>query len=123
MEKIFTIKEYRKILQKIQLFCSDMKSETNKDWNKKKRLTDFERGIIQGKHSAYNEVNRKLDEMVRFAEYDSSTYTPNKCFPSSIIFRGFLTKLPENNSNYRSGDLIIVNGKEFYFNGNQWVNY
>lgn len=63
------IVKYRKLLYNIQYFCSHEKwilSRTRYN----KRLTDFERGIIQGKHAAYNEVLRELHKAVEYADID-----------------------------------------------------
>lgn len=63
------IVKYRKLLYNIQYFCSHEKwilSRTRYN----KRLTDFERGNIQGKHAAYNEVLRELHKAVEHADFD-----------------------------------------------------
>ena len=76
--------KYRKLLYNLQFFCSCSKKELYKLLDKKvlqitlsgqkkyktKKLTDFERGYIDGKHSAYNEVLRELQKMVEYADFD-----------------------------------------------------
>lgn len=62
--------KYRKLLYDIQFFCSRAKRLLHKDFGNKGGMTDFQRGFINGKHSAYNEVLRKLDRSVRFADHD-----------------------------------------------------
>lgn len=37
---------------------------------KRKNLTDFERGYIQGKHSAFNDVLIELHKMIEYADID-----------------------------------------------------
>lgn len=65
------IVKYRKLLYKLQFFCKQKKSYLYKDFIfPKKRLTDFERGYINGKHAAYNDVLRKVDKMSQYAECD-----------------------------------------------------
>lgn len=63
------IVKYRKLLYNIQYFCSHSKWTLSRT-RYNKRLTDFERGIIQGKHAAYNEVLRELNKAVEYADID-----------------------------------------------------
>lgn len=60
------ITKYRKLLQELQLYCKDKKSEIHIHFNR----TDFERGRADGEHTAYNDVLRKLNDMINFAECD-----------------------------------------------------
>ena len=70
MRNINVVK-YRKLLYKLQFFCRQKKGYLYKDFAfPKKRLTDFERGYIDGKHAAYNDVLRKVQRMHELAEYD-----------------------------------------------------
>lgn len=78
------VTKYRKILYKLQYFCKEAKrsgcgyydnglfhiTPMNNRINNKKKLTDFERGYIEGKHSAFNDVLRELHSMIVQAEYD-----------------------------------------------------
>lgn len=64
------VTKYRKLLYNIQYFCSRAKWLLYKDFGNQGGMTDFQRGFINGKHAAYNEVLRKLEESVRFADYD-----------------------------------------------------
>ena len=80
------IVKYRKLLYEIQYFCKSRKKEISAipRFRKKKRfynnferqpyglvsMTDFERGVLDGKQEAYNEVLRKVHEMVEQAEID-----------------------------------------------------
>lgn len=63
------VTKYRKLLYIMQHFCSREKWTLSR-MSYNKSLTDFERGIIQGKHAAYNKVLRKLDKMVEYADID-----------------------------------------------------
>lgn len=70
MRNINVVK-YRKLLYELQFFCRQKKGYLYKDFVfPKKRLTDFERGYIDGKHAAYNDVLRKVNDMSNSAEYD-----------------------------------------------------
>lgn len=40
-----------------------------------------------------------------------------------IDFKGVLESIPSDNSEYKNGDVIIVNTEEYVFNGEEWVNY
>ena len=40
-----------------------------------------------------------------------------------IDFKGVLDSIPSDNSEYKNGDVIIVNTEEYVFNGEEWVNY
>ena len=76
--------KYRKLLYNLQQFCSQAKKELYKLYDKKvlyitssgqkkykpKTLTDFERGYIDGKHSAYNDVLKELNKMCEYADID-----------------------------------------------------
>lgn len=64
------VTKYRKLLYNIQHFCSHAKSLLYKDFGSQGGMTNFQRGYINGKHAAYNEVLRELDSLVRGAEYD-----------------------------------------------------
>lgn len=64
------VTKYRKLLYDIQYFCSRAKWSLYKDFGNQGGMTDFQRGFINGKHAAYNEVLRKLEESVRYADYD-----------------------------------------------------
>ena len=79
------IVKYRKLLYEIQYFCKSRKKEVSAIPRfRKKRfynnfgrqpdrlvsITDFERGVLDGQQEAYNEVLRKLQEMVEQAEID-----------------------------------------------------
>jgi len=60
------IKKYRKLLYNLQYFCSRSKRLMNFGHCK----TDYERGFVNGKHAAYNDVLREIAKMVRDADYD-----------------------------------------------------
>ena len=62
------VTKYRKILQNLQLVFSSAKSELNKGYFKKDKLTDFERGCIVGQHKAYKDILRELDLEVEVAD-------------------------------------------------------
>lgn len=64
-----SVVKYRKLLSNIQDFCSCAKRNLNFAWYDK-RLTDFERGVIQGKHAAYNDILKKINKMIEFADVD-----------------------------------------------------
>lgn len=79
------IVKYRKLLYEIQCFCKSRKKETSaiprfrkkRFYNNFERqpdklvsITDFERGILDGKQEAYNEVLRKVQEMMEQAKID-----------------------------------------------------
>lgn len=40
-----------------------------------------------------------------------------------IDFKGVLESIPSDNSEYKNGDVIIVNTEEYVFNGEEWVSY
>lgn len=40
-----------------------------------------------------------------------------------IDFKGVLDSIPSDNSEYKNGDVIIVNTEEYVFNGEEWVSY
>lgn len=63
------VTKYRKILQEIQFIFSSTKSELNKGYFKKDKLTDFERGCIVGQHKAYKDVLKMLDMKVAVADF------------------------------------------------------
>lgn len=78
------VTKYRKLLYNLQHFCSHEKwllSRTRYN----KIYTDFERGIIQGKHSAYNEVLRELNRMVEDADFE---WECMYCREEDLNFRG-----------------------------------
>ncbi len=63
--------KYRKLLYNLQFFCKQKKRYLYKDFaGKGHLLTDFERGYIDGKHAAYNDVLREVHDMSNSAEYD-----------------------------------------------------
>ena len=59
------ITKYRKLLQQLQSYCSDAKDKLTFQGR-----TDHQRGHVDGRHAAYNDVLRKLDEMIEYAETD-----------------------------------------------------
>ena len=61
--------KYRKLLYNIVYFCANAKL-TLSNTLYPKRLTTFERGVIQGKHEAYNEVLKELHKAEWSAEFD-----------------------------------------------------
>lgn len=63
------ITKYRKLLYTLQFLCKSRKRDLhyNSLWNRN-RLTDFERGRIEGMHAAYNDVLRKVQEMMEYAD-------------------------------------------------------
>ena len=70
MFRDINVTKYRKLLYSIQECCKQRKESTNLiAYTKKSPLTDFERGVIQGKHSAYNNVIKILHEMIECAYY------------------------------------------------------
>ena len=69
------VTKYRKLLYNIQYFCSHAKWLLYKDFGNQGGMTDFQRGFINGKHAAYNEVLRELDECNRDAEHDWNNVT------------------------------------------------
>lgn len=79
------ITKYRKNLVYLQNFCTKAKRSgleflekngifrsvsMNERIIKRKNLTDFERGYIQGKHSAFNDVLIELHKMIEYADID-----------------------------------------------------
>ena len=64
-----SVTRYRKILQNLQFIFSSAKSELNKGYLKKDKLTDFERGYIEGQHKAYKDILRILDVEVEVADF------------------------------------------------------
>lgn len=79
------VTKYRKNLVYLQNFCTKAKrsglgflekngilrsTPMNDRITKRKNLTDFERGYIQGKHSAYNDVLIELHKMIEYADID-----------------------------------------------------
>lgn len=84
MRRDINIIKYRKNLIYLQRFCTKAKrsgvsfldngilryTPMNNRITKKKNLTDFERGYIQGKHSAYNDVLIELHKMIEYADID-----------------------------------------------------
>lgn len=82
------LKKYRKLLYKLQYFCSNSK-RTMIEWRyndrtrrheymyftpdryyRNKQLTDFERGYLVGRHAAFNDVLREIHSMIQTSEYD-----------------------------------------------------
>lgn len=63
------VTKYRKLLYNIQYFCSHAKWTLSRNYYSK-RLTDFERGVIQGKHTAYKEVLKELNKAIEYADID-----------------------------------------------------
>lgn len=64
------VTKYRKLLYKLQFFCKQQKFLLSKDFFKQRSGTDYENGFFNGKHAAYNEVLRELEQSVQCAEYD-----------------------------------------------------
>lgn len=65
------IVKYRKLLETLQRFCREQKSHLYCDMIRpKKTPTEFERGVIDGKHAAYNSVMKELHAMIEYAETD-----------------------------------------------------
>ena len=61
------IVKYRKLLAQIQDECSHQKQLLYTD---KRCNTDHQRGVIQGKHAAYNDVIKMVHDMIWHAESD-----------------------------------------------------
>lgn len=73
-------KTHRKQLIKLQEFCTTAKKSmkicrlgkyehfTPARVYKEKQLTDFERGYIAGRHSAFNDVQKELHSMIESAK-------------------------------------------------------
>lgn len=51
--------KYRKLLHELQCFCKDAKRKAQ-DECCKRNMTDFERGVIAGKSSAYNDLIKEI---------------------------------------------------------------
>ena len=65
------VTKYRKLLYSIQEYCKQRKESANLTaYIKKSPLTDFERGVIQGNHAAYNDILKTVHDMIRHAESD-----------------------------------------------------
>ena len=82
------LKKYRKLLGKLQFFCSYSKRHMS-EWRyndrtrrteymyftpdryyRNKQLTDFERGYLVGRHAAFNDVLREIHSMIETSESD-----------------------------------------------------
>lgn len=73
-------KKYRKQLCRLQQFCTTAKKNmriqcagkvkyfTPDRVYKEKQLTDFERGYLAGRHSAFNDVQKEIHSMIEIAE-------------------------------------------------------
>ena len=60
------VTKYRKLLQELQWYCSDLKSLIGSGFERQR--TDFERGYINGQHAAYKKVLQKLDKAIENAD-------------------------------------------------------
>ena len=68
MKGNINVTKYRRLLYDIQYFCANKKWHLSKDFWNQGGLTDFQRGFINGKHAAYNDVLRRLEKEVRYAD-------------------------------------------------------
>ena len=59
------VTKYRKLLQQLQTYCSEAKNNLTFQGR-----TDHQRGYVDGRHAAYNDVLREIDQMIRWAEID-----------------------------------------------------
>ena len=73
------LKKYRKLLGKLQFFCSHSKKNMS-EWryNDRTRRNEymyltpdrFERGYLVGRHAAFNDVLREIHSMIETSESD-----------------------------------------------------
>ena len=62
------VTKYRKLLQRLQYFCSHAKWTMSREQHG--GGTDFERGFEAGRHAAYNEMLRELGRAIDNADLD-----------------------------------------------------
>ena len=68
------VTKYRKLLHRIQYFCTTQKYMMSVYFTSRRKttdtLTDYENGYLNGRHSAFNDVLRELEIMIRDANGD-----------------------------------------------------
>lgn len=60
-------KKVKRILAYVQQVITSKKQNIHNLYNKKK-LTDYERGVICGMHTAYNDIQRELHSLIKCAD-------------------------------------------------------